>query len=108
MEKLAVFYAGTDLGHMAIWLLLATAAGFGARKIVRGKSVLGFWGDAAFGLLGVFLIGTLLNAFNLSISSWIAGLNLGPLDTVAYWVDVAVVAFLGALLIRGILRPVTG
>lgn len=108
MEKLAVVYAGTNLGHMAIWLLIATVVGFAARKVVRGKAVLGLWGDAAFGLLGVFLIGTLLNAFNVSISAWIAGLNLGPLDTVAYWVDVAVVAFLGALLIRGILRPITG
>lgn len=108
MEKLAVVYAGTNIGHMAIWLLIATVVGFAARKIVKGKSVLGLWGDAAFGLLGVFLIGTLLNAFNFSISTWIAGLNLGPLDTVAYWVDIFVVGFIGALLIRGILRPITG
>lgn len=108
MEKLAAVYAGTDLGHMAIWLLIATAAGFIARKVVKGKSVLGFWGDAAFGFLGVFLIGTLLNFFSFSLTTFIAGFDLGPLNQVTYWVDIAVVSLLGALVIRGVLRPILG
>lgn len=108
MEKLAVVYAGVNLGSMAIWLLIATVAGFGARNVVRGKKILGLWGDAAFGLLGVFLIGTLLNFTTFSLTTFIASFDLGPLNQVTYWVDVAVVAFLGALIIRGVLRPITG
>ena len=108
MEKLAIIYAGVNLGSMAIWLLIATVAGFGARNIVRGKKILGLWGDAAVGLLGVFLIGTILNFATFSLTSFIASFDLGALNQVTYWVDVAVVSFLGALVIRGVLRPITG
>jgi hypothetical protein len=68
----------------------------------------GLWGDIGFALLGVFLIGTLMKAFDVSLTNWIASLNLGPLNDVTKWVDVFVVAFLGALVLRGILRPITG
>lgn len=108
MDKLAVVYSGMNLGELVLWLLLATLAGFLARKIVRGRAVLGLWGDIAFGLLGVFLVGTLMNAFDFSLTSWIASLNLGPLNDVTKWVDVFMVAFIGALVLRGILRPITG
>lgn len=108
MDKLAVEYSGMNLGILVLWLVLATLAGFAARKIVRGKPVLGLWGDIAFGLLGVFLVGTLMKAFDFSLTNWIASLNLGPLNDVTKWVDVFVVAFIGALALRGILRPITG
>lgn len=108
MDKLAVDYSGMNLGVLALWLLIATLAGFAARKIVRGKPVFGLWGDIGFALLGVMLIGTLMKAFDVSLTSWIASLNLGPLNDVTKWVDVFLVAFLGALVLRGILRPITG
>jgi uncharacterized membrane protein YeaQ/YmgE (transglycosylase-associated protein family) len=79
-----------------------------ARKIVRGKPVIGLLGDAIFGLVGVFLIGTLLKAFDLSFTGWIASFDLGPLNDVTRWLDIALVAFIGALVLRAILRPITG
>lgn len=108
MDKLAVVYSNMNLGELVLWLLLATIAGFAARKIVRGKAVLGLWGDIAFALLGVFLVGTLMKAFAFSLTDWIAGFDLGPLNDVTKWLDVFAVAFIGALVLRGILRPITG
>ncbi len=108
MDKLAIEYSGMNLGVLALWLLIATLVGFAARKAVRGKAIFGLWGDAAFGILGVFLIGTLLKAFGFSLSGWLAGFDLGPLNDVTRWLDVALIAFIGALIIRGILRPITG
>ncbi|MCF8507217.1 MAG: hypothetical protein K9G83_00650 [Hyphomonadaceae bacterium] len=108
MDKLAVVYSGMNLGVLALWLLIATLAGFIARKIVRGRPVLGLWGDIGFALLGVFLVGTVMKAFDVSLTDWIASLDLGPLNDVTRWVDIFVVAFLGALVLRGVLRPITG
>ena len=108
MDKLAIEYSGMNLGVLALWLLIATLVGFAARKAVRGKAILGLWGDAAFGILGVFLIGTLFTAFNISLTDWIASFDLGPLNDVTKWIDIALIAFLGALVIRGVLRPITG
>ena len=64
--------------------------------------------SAPFGILGVFLVGTLLKAFNVSLTGWIAGFDLGPLNDVTKWLDITLIAFLGALVIRGVLRPITG
>jgi len=108
MDKLAVEYSGMNLGILALWLLIATLAGFLARKIVRGKPVMGLWGDIGFALLGIFLIGTLLKAFDVSFTGWIASFDLGPLNDVTRWVDVFLVAFIGALVLRAVLRPITG
>lgn len=108
MDKLAVEYSGMNLGILALWLLIATLAGFLARKIVRGKPVMGLWGDIGFALLGIFLVGTLMKAFDVSLTNWIASLNLGPLNDVTKWVDVFLVAFIGALVLRAVLRPITG
>jgi uncharacterized membrane protein YeaQ/YmgE (transglycosylase-associated protein family) len=107
MDKLAIEYSGMNLGVLALWIIVLTLAGFVARKIVRGRSLLGFAGDALFGLLGVFLVGTLLKAFEISLTDWIAGFDLGPLNDVTRWVDILLIAFIGALVLRGVLRPIT-
>ena len=52
--------------------------------------------------------GTLLKAFDVSFTGWIASFDLGPLNDVTRWVDVFLVAFLGALVLRAVLRPITG
>jgi uncharacterized membrane protein YeaQ/YmgE (transglycosylase-associated protein family) len=108
MDKLAVVYSGMNLGILALWLLIATLAGFAARKIVRGRPVMGLWGDIGFALIGLFLVGTLLKAFDVSLPDWIASLDLGPLNDVTRWVDVFLVAFIGALVLRAVMRPITG
>jgi len=57
----------------------------------------GLWGDIGFALLGVFLVGTLMKAFDVSLTNWIASLNLGPLnDVTEVGRRLSVVAFLGA------------
>ena len=62
MDKLAVVYSGMNLGVLALWLLIATLAGFIARKIVRGRPVLGLWGDIGFALLGTAVLTSLRQA----------------------------------------------
>jgi uncharacterized membrane protein YeaQ/YmgE (transglycosylase-associated protein family) len=108
MDKLGVVYSGMNLVVPALWLLLATVAGCAARKSVRGRAVFGLWGNIGFALPGVFLVGTRLKAFDVSLTDWIAGLDLGPRSDVTRWVDGFVVAFLGAIVPRGILRPIIG
>ena len=107
MDKLAIEYSGMNLGVLALWIIVLTLAGFVARKIVRGRSLLGFAGDALFGLLGVFLVGTLLKAFEISLTDWIASFDLGPLNDVTRWLDILLTAFIGALVLCGVLRPIT-
>ena len=107
MDKLAIEYSGMNLGVLALWIFVLTLAGFAARKIVRGRSLLGFLGDAGFGLLGVFLMGTLLKAFEMSLTTWIASFDLGPFNDVTRWLDILLVAFIGALALRAVLRPIT-
>jgi uncharacterized membrane protein YeaQ/YmgE (transglycosylase-associated protein family) len=107
MDKLAIEYSGMNLGVLALWIAVLTLAGFAARKLVRGRPLLGFFGDAGFGLLGVFLIGTLLKAFEVSLTTWIASFDLGPLNDVTRWLDILLIAFIGAVVLRGVLRPIT-
>jgi uncharacterized membrane protein YeaQ/YmgE (transglycosylase-associated protein family) len=112
MDKLAFDYPWSaahpmNLGELSLWLLIATGAGFAARKIVRGRAIFGLWGDVVFAILGVFVVGSLLKAFGITLTGWISDLNLGPLNDVTRWVDIALVAFIGALVLRGILRPIT-
>jgi uncharacterized membrane protein YeaQ/YmgE (transglycosylase-associated protein family) len=88
-----VDYAGMNAAEMAGWLLIATGVGFLGRILVKGKPFFGLWGDAVVGLIGVFLVGTLMRAFNFDLTTWI---------------DIAISALLGAILIRAVLRPFTG
>ncbi|MFZ4685298.1 MAG: hypothetical protein ACOYMK_06770 [Hyphomonadaceae bacterium] len=63
MDKLAIVYSCVNRVVLALWLLLATLAGFAARKIVRGRPIFGLRGDIGFALPGVFRVGTLLKSF---------------------------------------------
>jgi uncharacterized membrane protein YeaQ/YmgE (transglycosylase-associated protein family) len=102
-------YAGMNAVEIAGWVLIATAAGWTARTVVKGKKFFGLWGDMVIGLVGVFLLALLLKQ--------ILGVNLAerlrvylPADFSAFavWLDIAITAFLGALVIRAVLRPFTG
>jgi hypothetical protein len=112
MDKLAFEYPNGELpgqamnlGVLAIWIAVLCLTGFAARKIVRGKPVLGFMGDAGFGLLGLFIVGSLLKAFEVSLMGMIGSTGL-PLE-VRRWFDIALVSFIGALALRAILKPLT-
>ncbi|MEZ5938171.1 MAG: hypothetical protein R3C52_08120 [Hyphomonadaceae bacterium] len=105
MDGVIVEYAGMDAGRIAAWLLIATGAGVIARRIVGGGKVLGLWGDAAIGLVGVFLVGTLMRAFHFDLSVFLHELQPAWSFDLAIWVDIIVSGLIGALLIRSIMRP---
>jgi uncharacterized membrane protein YeaQ/YmgE (transglycosylase-associated protein family) len=89
-------------------MLIATAAGVLARWLVRGRKILGLWGDAAIGLVGAFVLGTLLRAVHIDLAVLVKGWTPDYGFGVAIWIDIAASALLGALLLRLLLRPVTG
>lgn len=107
MDGLLIDYAGMNAVDISLWIAIATGAGWVARVIVRGKKLLGLWGDMIVGLLGVYLLAILLYFLGVDLTerlqTW-----LPSLGEFAVWIDVAISALLGAILIRGVLRPVTG
>ena len=103
LTKINVFRKGID------WAQCLFVVGCAAPGCAIGSLIYSSLSERAITIvLGVFLIGTLLNFTTFSLTTFIASFDLGPLNQVTYWVDVAVVAFLGALIIRGVLRPITG
>jgi uncharacterized membrane protein YeaQ/YmgE (transglycosylase-associated protein family) len=103
-----VDYAGMNAAEIAAWLLIATAVGFLGRVLVKGKPFFGLWGDAAIGLIGVFLVGTLMRAFSFDLTAWLTDIVPSGFSGFAIWIDIAISALLGAIVIRAILRPFTG
>lgn len=96
-------YAGMNAGLLAAWLLIATAAGYLARRLTHGRQLLGLWGDAAIGLIGIFLLGTLFRAFDFDLAVMIFSWAPDDFDF-AIWLDIATTAIIGSLLIRAVLR----
>lgn len=100
-------YAGMHAGVLTAWFLITTAAGYLARRVTHGRSLLGLWGDAAIGLVGVFLVGTLFRAFDFDLAVMIFSWAPDNFD-LAIWLDIATTAIIGALLLRAILRVFGG
>jgi uncharacterized membrane protein YeaQ/YmgE (transglycosylase-associated protein family) len=107
MDGLPIDYAGMSAAQLSLWIAIATGAGWFARVVVRGKKLLGLWGDMLVGLVGVYLVALLLYFLGVDLTerlqTWAPALG-----AYAVWIDVAVSALLGALVIRGVLRPFTG
>jgi uncharacterized membrane protein YeaQ/YmgE (transglycosylase-associated protein family) len=103
-----VDYGYMNAAQIAIWLLIATGAGFAGRALVKGKKFLGLWGDAAIGLIGIFLVGTLLRAFDFNLKGWLDGSLPTSMHDYTLWLDIAITGLVGAIIIRAILRPFTG
>lgn len=101
-------YAGMNAAEIAAWLLIATAAGFIARFAVKGKNILGLWGDAAIGLIGCFAVGALMRAFKFNLTNWLKGVVPDAVADYVVWIDIGISALVGALVIRAVLRPITG
>jgi uncharacterized membrane protein YeaQ/YmgE (transglycosylase-associated protein family) len=108
MDAIRIDYAGMNAGVIVAWLLIATLAGLIARTAVRGRNLMGLWGDMAIGLIGVFAVGTLFRAVRFDPSVWLKTIEPGWRFDFAVWMDVALSALLGALVLRLILRPFTG
>ncbi len=107
MDGLSVDYAGMHAGVIAAWLLIATTAGFLARRLTRGRALLGLWGDAAIGLVGIYLVGTLFRALDFDLAVMIFSWAPDNFD-LAIWLDIATTALIGALIIRAMLRVFGG
>ncbi len=96
-------YAGINAGVLFLWILIAAGVGRLARMIIGGPNPLGLFGDMAIALFGVFALGRALRAFNIDPSAMIK--DLAPVtDAVAVYADVALVGFVGALILRVPLR----
>jgi uncharacterized membrane protein YeaQ/YmgE (transglycosylase-associated protein family) len=108
MEVVTDTFAGMNALVIAGWLLICTGAGWAARAIVRGKKFFGLWGDQAIGLIGVFLTAILLNVLGVDLAERLRIYLPENLSELANWFSIAITAFLGALVIRGVLRPFTG
>lgn len=103
MDGLRIDYAGMHAGALIAWWLIATGCGYLARRLTRGRAILGLWGDAVIGTLGIFLVGTLFRALSFDLSVMIFSWAPDNFD-LAVWLDVAATSMIGALLIRAVLR----
>jgi uncharacterized membrane protein YeaQ/YmgE (transglycosylase-associated protein family) len=101
-------YAGMNAVEIAAWVAIATAAGWTARTIVRGKKFFGLWGDMVIALVGVFLMALLFSLLGVNLAARLRNWLPADIAEFARWIDITVSAFLGALVIRAVLRPFTG
>jgi uncharacterized membrane protein YeaQ/YmgE (transglycosylase-associated protein family) len=101
-------YAGMNAAEIAGWVLIATAAGWVARFIVKGKKFFGLWGDMIVGLVGIFLFALLFQVLGVNLAARLRSYLPADFAGFAVWLDIIISAFLGALVIRGVLRPFTG
>jgi hypothetical protein len=58
--------------------------------------------------LAVFLLGTVMRAFNFDLTAWLGSVAPASIANSTVWIDIAISALLGAILIRAVLRPFTG
>lgn len=100
----AVEYAGMYAVDIAAWVLIATLAGLVARQLFKGKPLLGLWTDMVIGLVSIFVIGTGMRMIGFDLSKSILAAQPGITSRAAIWVDIFVAAFVGAIVIRAILR----
>lgn len=107
MDFIVADYAGMNVGIITAWILIATGAGYAARQIVRGKAMFGLWGDMAIGLIGVFLMAIILNLLGVNLSerlrTWAPSLG-----DITVWINIALSALIGGLILRAVMRPFTG
>ena len=99
-----VEYAGMYAIDIAAWLLIATLAGLVARQLFKGKPLLGLWTDMAIGLVSIFVVGTGMRMIGFDLSQAILAAQPGIASRAAIWVDIFVAAFVGAVVVRAILR----
>lgn len=98
-------YAGMTFGSLALWIAIGTLAGVLSRKLLRAPHTLGHYGDMVIGLLGLFGLGWALRQLDVDLSEYILRWTDNVGVNTAIWIDVAVVAFFGSLLLRLILKP---
>ncbi len=102
---LFVTYASMQASDLITWVLIATAAGVLSRKVVPTPTILGLFGDMLIGVIGAFGVGWLLQQAEIDLSRHVQAVITGMDQPTAVWIDVAIVSFVGALLIRLVLKP---
>ena len=92
-------YAGMRADTLFIWVLIAAAAGSLTGLLLRGPKI-GLFGNLVLGLLGLFAAGGLLKHFGIDLTAKL--LELAPQIGMPYalWLDMAIVSFVGALILR--------
>jgi hypothetical protein len=73
--------------------------------LFRGAKLLGLWGDTAIGLIGIFLVGTLLRAFNFDLTAYLQDLMPDVDVLLLRLMDVGIVALIGSFFLRATLKP---
>ena len=77
------------------WIVVGIVAGFLAKTVMPGKGPGGIGGDLIVGVIGAMIGGWIMNSFG---SAGASGINLWSVF----------VAFIGACVLLGVLRVVTG
>lgn len=98
-------YAGMNPLVLVGWIAITTIAGVLSRKLLRAPSLFGTFGDMAVGIFGVFGLGWVLQQFEIDVSEFVISSSVRR--ETAIWIDAALVALLGSLIIRLILKPLS-
>lgn len=77
------------------WIVVGIIAGWLARMVIRGEGPAGLLGDLVIGVVGAVVGGWIFNAFG---HPGATGVNIGSI----------IVAFVGALVVLGLMRLFTG
>jgi uncharacterized membrane protein YeaQ/YmgE (transglycosylase-associated protein family) len=77
------------------WIVVGIIAGWLARMVIRGEGPAGILGDMVIGIVGAVVGGWIFNAFG---HPGATGVNIGSI----------IVAFVGALIVLGLMRLFTG
>lgn len=102
---LDISYAGMKTVELAAWIGIATFAGWAMRALIKGPRLLGLWSDMAIALIGVFAVGWALQRAGIDLSQSALRLAPGTPSQIAIWADVLIVALLGSLVVRLLMRP---
>lgn len=97
-------YAGMNAGVLGAWLLIGIIAGVLAAIIIRGPRPFGHLGDLLIALVGAFGLGWILRALNVDITTYVVRFAPSLTRQMAIWIDVFLVALIGAIIIRIIMR----
>lgn len=98
-------YANMSLVVLVIWIAITTLAGLISRKILRSPALFGLFGDMCVGIIGMFGLGWALQQFDIDVSQYVNNASIA--SATAIWIDAAIVSFLGAVIIRILLKPLS-
>ncbi len=100
-------YACMSIDQLTIWIAIGLATGFFARSVVKGPRPFGLFYDMLLGLAGVFLTGFVFKTLRVDPAQW-AYLAVDLDAATSIWLNVALAGVIGAFVIQGVLRAVTG